>query len=229
MSIPPEIVDTVTKLALAMALGGLLGLERERKHRAAGLRTHVVVCFASTVAIILANRMAEEWAAGNSSGMPMDRGRIVAGLLQGIGFIGAGTIINVGSIQRGLTTAAMIWLVAVLGIAVGLGDYLIAVSATAFALSAVLLLEPLGQWLSGSAEFSLHLQLAGGAERVRRVEAFIEKNGYRVNTSRLTLREAGDVVDTHFVIGTPRGSTAEDLIELLNNSYPDIRELTVER
>lgn len=57
MSIPPEVMDAVYKLVLATALGGLLGLERERKHRAAGLRTHIVVCLAATLVMIISNRL----------------------------------------------------------------------------------------------------------------------------------------------------------------------------
>lgn len=229
MSLPPDMADTICKLLLATALGGVLGLERERKHRAAGLRTHIIVCLASTVAMIASNRLAEEWLAVPGTAMPLDRGRIVAGILQGIGFIGAGAIINVGSIHRGLTTAAMIWFVSVLGVAIGLGYYAIAVVSTAFALAAVLLLEPLGDWLSGSIEFSLRVRVPGGPQRVQEIERFIVKQGYRVNATRLTIGEKEEMVKMQFVIGAPRKSAVEDLVQQLNSAYADIEQITVER
>lgn len=229
MPIPPDILDIACKLALAMVLGGLLGLERERKRRAAGLRTHIVVCLASTLAIIISNHMANEWLADVPAGPPMDRGRIVAGILQGMGFIGAGAIINVGNIHRGLTTAAMIWFVAVLGVAIGMGYYVLAIGATAFALAAVLLLEPFSEWLSASPEFSLGVQLPGGPQRVHEVESFIEKQGYRVHASQLTVRETGETLDMRFSIGATRKGTVETLIESLNDAFKDIRQISVER
>ena len=228
MQVPPEFVDTASKLLLAAVLGGLLGLERERKRRAAGLRTHIVVCLASTLAIVLSNRMAAEWWAA-APGIPLDRGRVIAGILQGIGFIGAGAIINVGNIHRGLTTAAMIWFVAVLGIAVGLGYYLIAVVSTAFALASVLLLEPFSEWISASSEFSLSVRIPGGPKRVREIEKFIEKRGYRVNATQLTVRETEETVEMRFVIGAKRKAAVEELIELLNDSFNDIRQISLER
>ena len=228
MPVPPEIFDTACKLALATVLGGLLGLERERKRRAAGLRTHIVVCLASTLAIVLSNRMAEEWL-GAASGVPFDRGRIVAGILQGMGFIGAGAIINVGNVHRGLTTAAMIWFVAVLGIAVGLGYYTIAICSTAFALTAVLLLEPFSEWLAASSELSLSVRLPGGPKRVQEVERFIESKGYRVNASQLTVRETDETIEMKFSIAARRKAPVEELIEQLNDEYRDIRQISVER
>ncbi|NUM55725.1 MAG: MgtC/SapB family protein [Candidatus Hydrogenedentes bacterium] len=228
MSIPPEVMDAVYKLVLATALGGLLGLERERKHRAAGLRTHIVVCLAATLVMIISNRLADEWS-NAYSGEPLDRGRIVAGILQGIGFIGAGAIINVGNIHRGLTTAAMIWFAAVLGVAVGLGYFLLAACSTVAALAAVLLFEPLSEWVSATSEFSLRVRLPGGPIRVRDVEQCIEKHGYHINNTRLTVREHAEAVEMQFVIGAPRKRSVEDLIDLLNTTYPDIQELSVER
>jgi len=228
MTIPPDLADIAYKLLIATVLAGLLGLERERKHRAAGLRTHIVVCLASTLAVVLANRMADEWSAAGA-GAPMDRGRIIAGILQGIGFIGAGAIINVGNVHRGLTTAAMIWFVAVLGIAVGLGYYLVAAVSTAFALVAVLLFEPLSERLSASPEFALRIRMPGGPLRVQEIERFIEKHSYRVNATRVTVIERKEVVEMQFQIGAPRKGSVEGLVELLNAAYADIQQVSVER
>lgn len=228
MPVSPEIVDTATKLLIATVLAGLLGIERERKRRAAGLRTHIVVCIASTLAIIMSNELAREWAVV-STGAPLDRGRVIAGVLQGIGFIGAGAIINVASIHRGLTTAALIWFVAVLGIAIGLGYYAVAICSTAFVLAVVLLLEPFSEWLSTSTQFALSIRIPGGPDRVAELERFIESKGYRVNASRFTIYETEESVDMRFEIGAAKTGSAEKLIEVLNSAFDNIRQLSVER
>jgi putative Mg2+ transporter-C (MgtC) family protein len=228
VTIPPEVIDTASKLAIATVLGGILGLERERKHRAAGLRTHIVVCIASTLAIIISNKLAHEWLTESTDAVH-DRGRIIQGILQGIGFLGAGAIINVGSMQRGLTTAAMIWFVAILGIAVGLGYFGIAVIATIFALAALLLFEPIGNWLSGSSEHLLHLKIPGGAERVGEVKKFIEDEGCFVDVARLSFNKNEEEIELRFRVGLAQRITIEEIMEKLIKKFTDLSDVTVDR
>lgn len=104
--------EMVIRLVLALVLGSLIGMERETHGRPAGLRTHVLVCMGSTLFTLCSYVIA----------VPHnDPGRIAAQIVTGIGFLGAGTIIHQGSIVRGLTTAASIWVVAAIGLAVGIG------------------------------------------------------------------------------------------------------------
>jgi putative Mg2+ transporter-C (MgtC) family protein len=228
MPIPPEVADTAYKLLMATVLGGVLGLERERKRRAAGLRTHIVVCLGATLAVILSNRLAAEWMLSHPT-IPMDRGRIIAGILQGIGFIGAGAIIHVGNIQHGLTTAAMVWFVAVLGIAIGLGFSVIAICATTFALAAVMLLEPISDWLSGSSNYVLQVRIPGGEDRVKGIKRFIEERKCIVDPTRVSVNSVDETVEMQFQIGIPRKAAIENLVEELRNAYADIQVLTVEK
>ena len=104
------------RLVLAVLFGGLIGLEREVVHRPAGLRTHMLVSLGSALFILLA---LEEF----SSEVP----RIIAGVATGIGFLGAGTIFKAKSEVHGLTTAASVWTIAAVGVAVGLGYYLMSI------------------------------------------------------------------------------------------------------
>ena len=228
MAIPPEVIDIATKLAVATVLGGILGLERERKHRAAGLRTHIIVCMASTLVIVISNYLAKEWLAEGGDAMH-DRGRIIQGILQGIGFLGAGAIINVGNIQRGLTTAAMIWFVAILGIAVGLGYFGIAVVATVFALAAVLFFEPIGNWLSGSSEHLLHLKIPGGAKRVGEVRKFFEDEGCVVDVARLAYNKSEEEVELRFRVGLAQHKSIEEIMGKLIKEFADLSDIAVER
>ena len=109
-----DIYVMMLKLLLAVFLGGLIGLERERRHSAAGLRTHILVCLACTCLTLV-----------TLDAMPGEVFKIAAGIVTGIGFLGAGTIISHGYKVRGLTTAASVWAVAIVGILTGLGYFIV--------------------------------------------------------------------------------------------------------
>jgi putative Mg2+ transporter-C (MgtC) family protein len=123
----------VAEMLLAVLLGGVIGLERELRGKAAGLRTHILICLGATVFTDLAARLT---AAGG------DPGRLAGQVVAGVGFIGAGAILRQGASITGLTTAANIWVVAAIGMALGFGAYLDAVAATVIV---VLVLAGLGR------------------------------------------------------------------------------------
>lgn len=110
-----QLLDMTIKLVLAVLLGGVIGFEREVHGRPAGLRTHILVCLGATTFTIVSISFA---------GSSTDPSRIASQVVTGIGFLGAGTIIRQGSIIRGLTTAASLWTVAAIGVAVGVGGLL---------------------------------------------------------------------------------------------------------
>ncbi len=114
---------TLVRLALAAFLGGIIGLERELKRKPAGLRTNMFICFGSAMFTILSNELAGEWGIG-------DHTRIAAQIIPGIGFIGAGSILHDKGGVSGITTAATLFVVASIGMAVGGGLYLEAIFAT---------------------------------------------------------------------------------------------------
>ncbi|MDF2590755.1 MAG: hypothetical protein K0S75_221 [Clostridia bacterium] len=123
-------IEILIRLALACFLGGLIGLERERNKQPAGLRTHILVCVGATL-VMLCNIFIFEKYKGVAN---IDPARLGAQVISGIGFLGAGTIIKEGLSIRGLTTAASLWVVACMGIAIGLGFYSGALIATFFIL-----------------------------------------------------------------------------------------------
>ena len=128
----PMFVADVEKLLLAAFLGGLIGLEREAKHRPAGLRTNLFICVGAAMFTLLSRQLAAE---------PSDYTRIAAQIIPGIGFIGAGSIIHArGDLVTGITSAATLFVVASVGMAVGGGLYLIAIFATVLILAVLLLL-----------------------------------------------------------------------------------------
>lgn len=126
--------ETVLRLGAALILGGLFGLNRELHGKAAGLRTHALVCLGAAVATIIALKSPDTPMAADQNAI----GRVVQGILTGIGFLGAGVILrDPGGHVTGITTAATIWMCAVLGIVCGLGYWVIlgiSVGLTAFVL-----------------------------------------------------------------------------------------------
>lgn len=122
--------EILLRLGLACFLGGIIGLERERNKQPAGLRTHILVCVGATL-VMICNIFIFEKYKGVAN---IDPTRLGAQVISGIGFLGAGTIIKEGLSIRGLTTAASLWVVACLGIAIGIGFYTGAIITTTFIL-----------------------------------------------------------------------------------------------
>ncbi len=125
------------RLALAAALGGVIGFERELRDREAGLRTHMLVCLGSALFTIVSAYGFHEFLVSGDQVVRADPTRIAAQIVTGIGFLGAGAIIRQGVSVRGLTTAATLWVSAAIGIAAGAGYYPGAVLGTAVTLLAL--------------------------------------------------------------------------------------------
>src|ERR1700674_5179008 len=123
--------SSTARLLLAAILGGLIGLDRELKHRRAGLRTNMFICFGAALYTILSTALA---------GSASDYTRIAAQIIPGIGFIGAGSILHARGLVTGLTTAATLFVVASVGMAAGGGLYLVAFFATVMILISLVLL-----------------------------------------------------------------------------------------
>lgn len=134
--------EYLLRLAVAAILGALIGLDRERLDRAAGLRTHALVATASALIMLVSAYGFEPVTAAGQS-IVADPSRVAAQVVSGIGFLGAGTIILRRNVIRGLTTAASIWAVAGIGLAVGVGMYGEAVATTAILLLILVGLKPL--------------------------------------------------------------------------------------
>ena len=125
------VTSSVSRLLLAAILGGVIGLEREFKHRPAGLRTNMFICFGAAMFTLLSQQLA---------GVPSDAARIAAQIIPGIGFIGAGSIIHNRGLTTGLTSAATIFVVASIGMAAGGGLYVTAMFATGLVVATLFLL-----------------------------------------------------------------------------------------
>ncbi|MFH2132001.1 MAG: MgtC/SapB family protein [bacterium] len=144
VTMSPEYIDLAIKLLIATLLSGLVGLEREFHGRAAGLRTHILVCLGATIIMASSQTVQNLFTLqGAESVIRIDPWRIAAGILTGIGFLGGGTIMKTNDLISGLTTAACIWFIASIGIIVGLGLYIPAIMGTFIGLLVLIGLDPI--------------------------------------------------------------------------------------
>jgi putative Mg2+ transporter-C (MgtC) family protein len=127
-----DLVVATIRLAVALLVGAVVGYERERAHKPAGLRTLALVSVGSCLFALLSLELIEDWQSFEN--LRLDPIRIVAGLIGGIGFLGAGTIIESRGSVEGITTAATIWTTGALGLACGAGSWALAIIGAVFAL-----------------------------------------------------------------------------------------------
>ena len=118
-----DTLELLFKIFLSVILSSLIGFERELRQKGAGLRTHILVGLGSTLIVLTSLHLFDIY----SKVTPVDPTRMITGIITGIGFLCAGTIIQAESRVRGLTTAAALWIVSCVGIAVGAGHYLAAI------------------------------------------------------------------------------------------------------
>ncbi|MDR1616576.1 MAG: MgtC/SapB family protein [Syntrophomonadaceae bacterium] len=140
-----NVFEMIFKLVLACILGGLIGLERESLSRPAGLRTYTLVCVGSTLAMIVSLDIFHQFSQVSNA----DPGRIAAQVVSGIGFLGAGTILREGPTVSGLTTAAGLWVVACIGLAVGAGLYIPAIASSVLILFVLIYFIKIEEKFSG--------------------------------------------------------------------------------
>lgn len=132
-----NMLNSVCKLLLSFLLGAIIGLERKHKGQKAGMRTFALISMGATLAMLVSIYIPQEYL-GLKNGDP---GRIAAQVVSGIGFLGAGAIIQSKGSVRGLTTAAGIWITAMIGLAVGAGMYVLSVAATLLVVATLILLD----------------------------------------------------------------------------------------
>ncbi len=168
--------ELVVRLLLAVVLCGLVGLERETRGQAAGLRTHVVVGLGAALFTVVS-------AYGFADAGVSDPTRIAAQIVSGIGFLGAGAILRTGGSVRGLTTAGTLWVVAALGMAAGAGAYAAAIAATLVLVPAIVVLRSLRGPLSRRLRHgAVSLDVTLDAERFEDVAALVDARGARIRS-----------------------------------------------
>jgi putative Mg2+ transporter-C (MgtC) family protein len=167
------------RLCLGFLAGGIIGFERASRHQPAGIRTHILIAVGSTLLMLLSIWMPEAFMEAKNG----DPGRIAAQVVSGIGFLGAGSILRLGNNIKGLTTAASIWVVAALGLAIGAGMYLPAAIGLALCLGALMFLDPLEQRFFPAERIKhLIIQFTGEVDLQERIRKLLHLMGIRVQS-----------------------------------------------
>jgi putative Mg2+ transporter-C (MgtC) family protein len=192
-----------------MVLSGMVGWQREVRDRPAGLRTHVLVCVGSAIYTMTSL----------SFGPRTDPARVAAQVATGMGFLGAGTIIRHGNEVRGLTTAASLWTVAAIGIAIGLGGkaFWIGLLGTAVTLLTLTVFRRVEVYRLGRPHTALMtLRLTGGVERVHEIYRLLGDHGVHVEGMGLRELPEGQGVELDFSLRLPAGADLSALMEELS-------------
>lgn len=167
--------EILLKLLLAMVFGGIIGLERGIGNRPAGFRTHTLVCMGSAVVM-----MTSEFLITNYTSNPPDPARLGAQVISGIGFLGAGTILKDGSRVRGLTTAASLWVVACIGLAIGVGFYWGALAATLFSYITLVVLKKFENLVPGLRDFEITLEIPNAPGQIAQITNVLAQLNIRI-------------------------------------------------
>lgn len=177
--------EMALRLGCAVFAGALVGMEREHHGRAAGLRTTILVCVAASMAMIMSEVLFIEASAAAEGGWRPDPARLAAGILTGMGFLGAGVVMKEGRVVRGVTTAAALWFTTIIGLAFGGGLYLLGSAGVAVAILTLFLLPVFGKRIRndwyGSVQVTLKMEGATDLE----VKAYIEQLGVTIKDVEL--------------------------------------------
>ena len=204
-------------LVVALAAGGIIGLERSYHGRPAGFRTHALVCLASSLLMILTVYHDRWFDASFLERVAIDPTRMAQGIMTGIGFLGAGVIMREGLTVRGLTTAASIWITAAIGILIGVGFYFPAGIATALTLIALSVFR----WIERKMpiEFYANLTVAflrNAALPEAELRTVVEGKGFVIANMNYSVTDEGKVFEYEMVIHSPNRDNTRHLSQALN-------------
>lgn len=220
--------EMVLRMGTSALLGGSIGFERERGGHRAGLRTHLLVCLASAVFMLVSTQFVFYQPYGKDDLIAVDTSRIAASVVAGVGFLGAGAIMRTGIGVQGLTTAASMWLVSAVGLAAGGGMYRAALAATLMSLFTLVVMRRLEskQWRFLLVRIAILVD-GGEAERqqilhrITGMGATVSEAGYERHARRARCKLLLDV-------RVPDTTTLGKLIAQLEQ-LPSIRSLKVQK
>ncbi|WP_069856810.1 MgtC/SapB family protein [Desulfoplanes formicivorans] len=203
----------IVRLLVAMILGAFVGLERQTRGREAGLRTNILVCLGSATIIVVFQKLSMEFNVGAESAIRMDPARAAAGVITGIGFLGAGTIVKSKDFVRGLTTAASIWVVSAIGVTVGLGEFVIAYVLTMLVLVALYALHRLP--IVRDHYFSLHMKWEGDLTLLDQIIDQLQEKGIQIKNRSITRQPKTGSCHVTLVLRTRHEKTVAHLVSKL--------------
>ncbi len=213
-------------LSLALAAGGLIGLERTYHGRPAGFRTHALVCLASALLTQLTIYQWELLSGAALDTVRIDPTRMAQGIMTGIGFLGAGVILKEGLTVRGLTTAASIWITAAIGILFGGGFYFPAIVGTVLTLGTLSVFRRIEMIMPALYYSRLEIRFARDNTLPEdALRALIGEQGFSIAHLSYALKESGQLFEYTMIVRTSRGDGTRRLSEALttNNKVSEFR------
>ena len=219
------VYEVAIRLALAVVVGGLIGYERESRNRPAGFRTHILVCLGAAITSMIQLYSIQD--ATNmilqhpelQGAMKADIGRLGAQVITGVGFLGAGTIIHEKGSIKGLTTAASLWTVACIGIAVGLGYYTLTILSTICVFIVLVFLKTFEVKLfKNNNVHKIEIQYGNKKNMVEKLEGYFEENGIKVKNIEFLIEDEEENVDcstTMYTILAPKHVSSSGIVQEL--------------
>lgn len=185
--------DIALRLVLDLIAAGLIGLNRDERGRPAGFRTNILVSLAACVAMIQANLLINSNGRAADSFVVMDIMRLPLGILSGIGFIGAGAIIKRGELTVGVTTAATLWFVTVMGLCFGGGQMWLGVASFALGFLVLWAFKRVETALPREHQGELKVTFPAGVEQDREIERLLSTSGLKLSNRSIvsSIREGG--------------------------------------
>jgi putative Mg2+ transporter-C (MgtC) family protein len=199
----------ILRLAIACLLGGIIGFEREHVHRPAGFRTHILVCVGSALVMVTSEFIYFKY----SSQVNVDPARLGAQVISGIGFLGAGTIIKEGVNVKGLTTAASLWAVSCVGIAIGIGFYSGALIATVIIFLTLVVIKKTQGKMSSQKNIRLFIYTHIKKGEVHELTKLIEEMKVTVKKIDFMSSERDREMVLRFTLDIPNQLPVAELIE----------------
>ncbi len=211
-------LEIVFRLVVALVAGAAIGFERSYQGRPAGIRTHALVCTASSL-LMLVTAYETRWMQLTGDLVRLDPTRMAQGIMTGIGFLGAGVIFREGLSVRGLTTAASVWMTAAIGILAGIGFYFPLVVGVVFTLGVLSLFRFLEERMPSFAYFHFDLKLARAtALKEAELRALVGSHGFSIANFSYRLDAEGGARRHTMVIRSPKKSSARRLAETLEQT-----------
>lgn len=189
-------LEALIRILIALVCGGIIGYEREYKNRPAGLRTHMLVCIGAALVMIVSQYLYEIYSPGVT-----DPARLGAQVVSGIGFLGAGTIIRDRFSVKGLTTAATLWVVACIGLAIGSGYYLMGIIVTGVIFMALILFRKLENVLKiKPSRAKLKITAENDDDIEKDIKTILEKLGFSIKGTKFIKSKDKKTVEFTFEI-----------------------------
>src|SRR5467141_1539201 len=206
-------------LVIALAAGGIIGLERSYHGRPAGFRTHALVCLSCCMLMILTVYQETWFSAYSLEQISVDPTRMAQGIMTGIGFLGAGVIMKEGLTIRGLTTAASIWITAAIGIMIGVGFYFPLLASVVLTLGVLSLFHMIEARMPVQSYFHFEVRCArSAAMSEEKLRSLVESHGFSIANFSYQLDGEGRVRHHSMVIRSPDRSSAGRLAETLERT-----------